>query len=184
MIKRNAIVGIFNTHLDAIDAIKVLKKHHFPLKHIALVSQDEAVKEIKSVLTWEDVSKKGSITGAILGGGLGMIFGMGLVDIPIFGILYEKGWLSTLVTTIEGVVLGGVLGFIIGILLGFEVGPEGIVSGKDDPEDLKKYAKELNDGKFLLIVHGPKEEVTQAHTILEEQGHLVHKEFGSGFHIG
>lgn len=181
MDKDKAIIGVYDSHLQAIEAIKILKKNHFPTKHIALIGKGEAVKEIDGVLTWEDVTVKGAEIGSLIGGALGVLAGLSLIAIPGLGVVYIGGLLGALIGGAEGVAAGGSLGFILGSILGYQVGPEGLVSGKEDRADLKKYKKEIEDGHFLLIVRGPEKEMEQAHQILSDAAHHIQLDHFTGF---
>ncbi|MCU0444188.1 MAG: hypothetical protein MUE85_04665 [Microscillaceae bacterium] len=167
---KKAIVGVFETHIDAIHAIQVLKKHHFPIEHLALVGSGGAVKEIDGVHTWEEVMIKGTEIGGIVGGILGALTGLTLVLVPEIGIIYTGSALAgALLGGIEGGAFGALGGNVLGMLFGARMGADGEATGKEDPEDLKKYKKLIQDGKFLLVVHGPKEEVEKAHQILIDE---------------
>jgi calcineurin-like phosphoesterase family protein len=60
-------------------------------------------------------------------------------------------------------------------LLGAQYGTEGKIEGHEDYyEDTKKYKEYIEQGKFLLLVHGPKTEVEKAQMILKEHsGNIV-----------
>jgi hypothetical protein len=164
---KKAIVGVFENHIDAIRAIQVLKKHEFPIQHLALVGNGGAVKEIDGVHTWEDIMVKGTEIGGIVGGILGALTGLTLVLVPEIGIVYAGSALAgALLGGIEGGVFGALGGNVLGVIFGARVGAEGEATGKEDPEDVKKYKKLIQEGNFLLVVHGPQAEVEKAHQIL------------------
>jgi hypothetical protein len=164
---KKAIIGVYQNHQDAIDGLRILKKHHFPLKHLALVGKGGAIKNIDGVETWEDVMVKGTEIGGVVGGILGVLTGLTLVLVPEIGIIYAGTALAgAIMGGLEGGALGALSGNVLGMLFGAKLGADGEAHGETDPEDVKKYKKLLEDGKFLLVVHGPDEEVQKAHEIL------------------
>lgn len=167
--KKSAVIGIFNSHREALEAIKVLKEENFNMKHVALVGKGEAVSEIDGIHTWEDATIKGTEVGAIVGGALGLLTGLGLIAIPGVGVLYVAGSLAgALLTGLEGTFLGSLGGTLVGAIVGgIEDGAEGHVDAKKmAEEDAKKYEEYIKDGKYLVIVQGTDKEAKRGHDIL------------------
>jgi hypothetical protein len=172
----SAIIGVYESHHDAIEALKILKRHKFPLKHVALVGQGEAIKEIDGTHTWEDATTKGTEVGALVGGVLGVLAGLSLITIPGIGLLYLGGFAGALIGGVGGTSIGATGGSIVGAILGARNGVEGRVTGKMDMDDFVKYQENLKDGHYLIIVHGPDAEIKHAHDILVEETKHAHVE--------
>lgn len=176
---KNAIIGVYETHLEAIQALKVLQAQNFNMKHVVLLGKGEAVKEIDGVHTWEEATTKGAEVGAIVGGALGILAGLSLIAVPgLGGLLYVGGVLGATLGGVEGASVGALGGGVLGSIFGSKYGTEGEATGKSDEADYKKYKKEIEAGKFLIVVHGPKEEVEKGHEILLH--HATHEHISSG----
>jgi hypothetical protein len=96
-------------------------------------------------------------TGAIWGGLWGLFFGGILVTIPIIGPVMVLGHLAAMVfAAVEGAIIVGGLG-----ALGAAMSSLGI------PKDsVIQYEEALKADAFLLVAHGPVEEMARARTIL------------------
>lgn len=172
-----AIIGVYESHLEAIEALKVLKANHFNMKHVAFLGKGEAVQEVDGVHTWEEATTKGIEVGAIVGGALGILAGLSLITIPGLGLLYVGGAIGATLMGVEGASAGAVSGGILGTIFGSKYGTTGEVSGKNDKEDYEKYHDEIEKGKFLIVVHGSAEEVAKGNEILVT--HNTHEHISS-----
>jgi hypothetical protein len=100
----------------------------------------------------------GAGTGAIVGGTLGWLAGIGAVAIPGIGPFIAAG---PIVAALAGVGAGGALGGLVGALVGMGI-----------PEyEAKRYEGRIKSGGILLSVHCDNSEWTgKAKRILEETG--------------
>jgi hypothetical protein len=170
--KTDAIVGVFNSHLDLVEALKEFKRNDFPMGHVGVVGKGEAIGDIDSVHTWQETVDKG----AFIGSSVGLLAGIGMVTIPGLGLIYLGGiFLAPIIGGLSGATMGALGGTLVGTLLGAQYGTEGKIEGHEDYyEDTKKYKEYIEQGKFLLLVHGPKTEVEKAQMILKEHsGNIV-----------
>lgn len=169
---KQSIIGIYDNHLEAVKAVKALKKEDFPLEHVSVIGKGEDVKEIEDAHVWEDSIISGGKIGAIFGGIIGILAGISMISIPGVGVVFLGGTLgATLAGAGAGTVTGALAGTFLGTLFGIEEGTEGRIEGEDATKeelkaDMKKYREYLDDGKFLVLVHGPEEEVKKGHQIL------------------
>ncbi len=170
---KEAIIGVYESHLEAIEALKILQAAHFNMKHVAFLGKGEAIQDVSAVHTWEESTTKGIEVGAILGGTLGVVAGLGLLPVVGFGvILYAGTAIGATLLGVEGAAAGAVTGGILGTIFGGKYGTEGKVSGKQDKEDYEKYHEEIDNGKFLIVVHGSADEVKKGHdTLIEHANH-------------
>ncbi len=175
--KTDAVVGSYETHQAAVEALKLLQSNHFTMGHVGLIGKGEAVQDIDGVHTWDGTTQKGSL----IGGALGLLTGIALVSVPGLGVVYVGGAVLThILGAASGMMLGGLGGTIIGAITGAKYGTEGVVIGHEDYyHDADKYKKEVEAGRFLIVVHGPKEEVKKAHDILTN--HTEYTAIGSHF---
>lgn len=164
--KTDAIVGVFHSHLDLVEALKELKSHDFPMGHVGVVGKGEAIEDIDEIHTWQETVNKG----AFIGSSVGLLAGISMATIPGLGLIYLGGvFLAPVLGGLSGATVGALGGTLLGTLFGAQYGTDGKIEGHEDHyEDTKKYKKYIEEGKFLLLVHGPKVEVEKAHKILEE----------------
>ncbi|NJL13251.1 MAG: hypothetical protein HC913_09790 [Microscillaceae bacterium] len=173
----NAMIGVYENHLAAVEALKVLMHHNFPMKHVAIIGPGGGLKEIEGAYTWEDATIRGAEVGGVVGGLLGVLSGLTLFLLPELGIIYAAGpLLYALFGGAGGASAGGLGGSLIGAVLGTKIGPGGKVSGKADPEDEQTYQDYIKAGKFIIVVHGPDTEVAEAHQILIENSNMAYAE--------
>jgi hypothetical protein len=100
----------------------------------------------------------GATTGAVIGGGLGWLAGIGALAIPGLGPFIAAG---PIMAALAGVGVGGAVGGITGALIGMGI-----------PEyEAKRYEGRVKDGGILLSVHSDNSEWTKrAKEVLERTG--------------
>ncbi|MEO5673434.1 MAG: general stress protein [Chitinophagales bacterium] len=157
-------IGIYETHEQAVAAVKKLKDADFPLRQVSVLGQAEGEKSITEDTADEMSAKagKGVGIGALAGSTLGLLTGAGIFAIPGVGFLFGAGAL-----------LGAIAGLDLGLLGGGIIGALSIGLSKEHHE---KYDQHLKEGKFMLIVHGTEGEVKWAGDVLKEHGDHVNLE--------
>jgi hypothetical protein len=164
MDKVNALSYIFNTHIEAEEAIHLLSRAGFDLKKLSLVGKGSHSEEYPvGFYTTEDRIKSWGGAGAFWGGIWGLLFAPAIFFLPGVGLLAFAGPLTAmLVGALEGaVVVGGVSA------LGAALAQIGV------PEDqVIKYETALKVDKFILVVQGSDEEQRQARSVLEQSATL------------
>jgi hypothetical protein len=155
----NAVIGIYDNHELAVEAVIELKDQGYPAEHLSIMglTETEVVDKENHVLP-ENTIKKGGLEGGVaIGTALGVLTGVGLFAIPGLGILCGAGAL-----------VGAFAGFDAGLIGG------GIVSALTsigvNKDVAKKYHDALAAGKFLVVVHGHKSDVDKAQSMLHEHG--------------
>lgn len=100
----------------------------------------------------------GVSTGAVLGGGLGWLAGIGALAIPGLGPLIAAG---PIMAALTGAAVGGTIGGITGALIGLGI-----------PEyEAKRYEERVKSGSGLISVHAEDStEVDEARQIFETSG--------------
>ncbi len=149
-------VGVFHKRNEALEAVKVLKKHNFPLKKISIlgsptVEEDHVEKD--------EVQMKYNvpvIAGAIVGPIIGFLSGVGVFAIPGFHPLYGAG---AAIGLMAGLGLGIALGGIITLFMTLKFSSSNSVA----------YVKRMKGGRFLLIVKGSMQEIDHAKQILHSE---------------
>lgn len=152
-----AKVALFQTHKEAIDALQKLDDAGFPMKHVSLIGKAEVVDDHLHVKNLEPLKNAPVLIGTSAGLVAGLLTGMGVFAIPGFGFLYGAGAL-------------------VGALAGFDIGLAGggfatlLATAGIQKDHVIAFEEHVNEGKFLVIVNGPIEEVDRAEHILHTEG--------------
>ena len=109
----------------------------FPIKQVSIVAQNlQSERRVNGYVTVSDAGQTGVMTGAGLGGLLGLLAGVAFMWIPGFVPLFVAGRLTsvllTLVGGVDGAVAGAAWGGVLGILVGVGVSKEHIIKYEDD----------------------------------------------------
>lgn len=179
---KQSIIGVYDNHLDAVRAVKALKAASFPLEHVSVIGKGEDIKEVEDAHVWEDSIISGGKIGGIFGGIIGVLAGISMISIPGVGVVFLGGTLgATLAGATTGTVTGALGGSILGTIFGLSDGIKGTIEGEEasteeQQANKQKYRQYLDEGKFIVLVHGPEEEVKKGHDILVENEHHYHLE--------
>jgi hypothetical protein len=161
MQKNQAVFGIFKNRTDTEHAVDSLKFADFRSSDISVLMPDrnstQAFAHTKETKAPEGTAA-GAASGAVLGGGLGWLIGIGALAIPGMGPFIAAG---PIVTSLAGMGVGGALGGVAGALVGMGI-----------PEyEAKRFEGIVKEGGILLSVHADDPEwVSKAKFILEETG--------------
>ena len=165
MPKENVAVAIFNTHVDAENAVKELQKSGFDMKKLSIVGKDYLTEEqVIGYYHTGDRMKYWGKLGAFWGGLWGILFGAAFFWIPGIGPLVVAGPLvSAIVGALEGAVAVGGLSALGAGLYSIGIPKDSII----------KYESSVKSDKFLLVVHGSGDDLAKAKDILKSTGHEV-----------
>lgn len=159
--KNTAVFGIYRSKVDVEAAVDALRQQEFRNTDISvLFPENVGTKDFaheKNTKAPEGVTA-GATTGAIVGGGLGWLAGIGALAIPGIGPLIAAG---PIVAALAGVGAGGAIGGITGALVGMGI-----------PEyEAKRYEGRVKQGGILLSVHCDDSHWTKkAKIVLENTG--------------
>ncbi len=158
MTKENAAVAIYNTHTQAEAAIKELQKSGIDMKKLSILGKDyHAEENVLGYYNAGDRMKFWGKLGAFWGGLWGLLFGSALFFIPGIGHIVALG-------PVGGMIVGALENaVIVGGLSALGAGLYSIGIPKDS---VIKYETAVKADKFLVIVHGTKDEVTKAKDII------------------
>jgi len=154
----NSVVAIYETHVQAEEAVKELQEAGIDMKSLSIAAKDTHTDEhVVGYYNAGDRMKYWGKIGAFWGGFWGLLFGSALFAIPGVGSLLVAGPLvSWIIAGLEGaVVVGGVSA----------VGA-GLVSIGIPKDSVIEYDTALKADKFLLIVHGTPDAVEKAKGII------------------
>lgn len=149
---------IYNTHVDAEEAIRLLGRSGFDVKKLSLIGKGYHSEEHPiGFYTMGDRIKAWGGTGAFWGGIWGLLLTPAVFVLPGLGLVAMAGPIvAALVGALEGaVVVGGVSGLVAAL------------TQLDVPKDqIVKYETALKADKYVLLVHGDSSDVAQADSFL------------------
>jgi hypothetical protein len=159
--KNTAVFGIYSDSSTVDNAVDHLQAGGFRNTDISvLFPENEGTKDfaVQKGTKAPEGTAAGVTTGAVIGGGLGWLAGIGALAIPGIGPFIAAG---PIVAALAGVGAGGAIGGITGALIGMGI-----------PEyEAKRYEGRVKNGGILLSVHSDNSEWTKrAKKILEETG--------------
>jgi len=159
--KNTAVFGIYRDQRGVEEAVDALRAAGFRNTDISvLFPENEGTKDFaheKNTKAPEGTAT-GAGTGALIGGTLGWLAGIGALAIPGVGPLIAAG---PIVAALTGVGVGGAVGGVTGALIGMGI-----------PEyEAKRYEGRVKEGGMLLSVHSDNSDWTsKAKDILKRTG--------------
>jgi hypothetical protein len=146
------ISRLFDSYSQAQAAVEALEKAGFTSSEVSLVSR---YRDDNTLVGDDEVSgtATGAATGALLGGGGGLLAALGLIAIPGIGPLVAAGVLAT---TLVGAAGGSVVGGLIGALTDAGV----------SEEDAHVYSEGVRRGSSLVTVSTDDARAAKAESIL------------------
>lgn len=160
MDKDNLPVYVFNTHVEAEEAVKALSKSGYDVKKLSIIGKGYHTEETPiGFYTLGDRIKTWGGMGAFWGGIWGLLIAPAVFLLPGFGVVALAGpVVAALVAALEGAVLVGGVSAIGAALMQIGV-----------PKDqVMRYETALKVDKYILMVHGSVEEQDKARTVLEQ----------------
>ena len=140
--KNTAAFGIYRTRLDAENGTDALRDAGYRATDISvLFPENEGTKDFahEKHTKAPEGTATGATSGAVIGGGLGWLAGIGALAIPGVGPFIAAG---PIVAALAGAGAGGVIGGIAGALVGMGI-----------PEyEAKRYEGRVKEGGILLSV--------------------------------
>jgi hypothetical protein len=161
MAKNKAVFGIYKTQAGVENAIAMLRDESFSSSNVAVLLPETAsardLGTVKATKAPEGATAGGG-SGAVVGGVLGWLVGIGSLAIPGVGPFIAAG---PIVAALAGAGVGGAIGGLAGALVGMGI-----------PEyEAKRYEGRISKGGILLSVHcDTSEEIDRAKKILERTG--------------
>lgn len=159
--KNTAVYGIYQTRSHVENGVDTLLENGYRNEDISvLMPQNEGTKDFAAEKNTKapEGATAGAGTGAVVGGTLGLLAGIGALAIPGLGPFIAAG---PIMGALAGAGTGGVVGGVIGAMIGMGI-----------PEyEAKRYEGMIREGKILLSVHCDNSDwVKRAKDILERTG--------------
>lgn len=160
MDQNNLPVYVFNTHIEAEEAVKALSKSGYDVKKLSIIGKGYHTEETPvGFYTMGDRIKTWGGIGAFWGGIWGLLIAPAVFFLPGLGLVAMAGpVVAALVAALEGAVLVGGVSAIGAALTQIGVPKDNIM----------KYEMALKVDKYVLVVHGSIEEQDKARTVLEQ----------------
>jgi hypothetical protein len=158
MEKKDPPAYVFNTHVEAEAAIRLLGKSGFDMKKLSLVGKGYHSEEqpIGFYTTGDKIKTWGGM-GAFWGGIWGMLFAPAVFFLPGLGLVALAGpVVAVLVSALEGAVVVGGISALSAALTSIGVPKDEVI----------KYETALKADKFVVIVHGNADDLAKANSIL------------------
>ncbi len=159
MANEDVAVAVYDTHLQAEEAVKTLQKGGFEMKKLSIVGKDYHTEQhVVGYYNTGDRMKAWGKIGAFWGGIWGLLFGAAFFVIPGIGPVVLAGPLvASLVAGLEGAAVVGGLSALGGALASLGIPKDSVL----------RYETALKADKFLLIAHGTADEVARAKSIID-----------------
>jgi len=159
--KNTAVFGIYRTREGAEQGVDALMEAGFRNEDISvLLPENQGTKDFvhEKHTKAPEGTATGATAGAIIGGTLGLLAGIGALAIPGLGPFIAAG---PIMATLGGIGTGGVVGGIVGALVGMGL-----------PEyEAKRYEGMVREGGILVSVHCDNSDwVKRAKEIMERTG--------------
>ncbi len=151
-------VGVYESHRAAEQAIRALAKTGFDMRKLSIVGKDYSTEEgVVGYYNTGDRMKVWGKTGAFWGGLWGMLFGSALFVVPGIGPLFAAGPLvGWIVSALEGATIVGGMSALGAGLYGIGIPRDSVLN----------YETQIKAGKFVVIVHGTREDVAKSRETL------------------
>jgi len=156
----SAVYCLANDDAHAIRIISRLERAGFGADDVSVLYSDSSGKHNLNTQNSTKVPEgaaAGAGTGAVLGGAIGWLAGIGSLAIPGLGPLIAAG---PIMATLSGLAVGGTIGGLAGSLIGMGI-----------PEyEAQQYESRLKEGKVLIAVHADdSDDASKIRTILGEE---------------
>ncbi len=155
--KHTTVIGVFDTHARAQQAVAELRAAGFLDEQIGFAARQGTTHEHRTVAS-SDFAAEGAATGLAAGAGLGALWGIGIVTgvMPVLGPALAGGALAAILSSaVAGAAVAGLAGALVGL---------GIP--RDEAE---YYEREFEAGRVIVTVAAEGRE-PEARLIIERNG--------------
>ncbi len=161
-VNRTTVVGVFQTAMQAENAVDALLAANFTKSEIGLVSsENEHYREkVRTATAENDPTASDAVSGAVVGASIGGLIGLGVLAgvIPVIGPAIAAGTLGTI---LSNAALGaGVVGLTSALM----------ASGISEDE-AAHYEREVKNGRAIVTVNAG-ERFAEAEAILNQYGRV------------
>lgn len=147
-----SVIGVFNSHDNAEQAVNALRTQGFTTEEINIVSKNKKQQGHDNEYFEDDITD-GALTGGTLGGIGGLLLGAGALAIPGVGPVLAAGPIAA---ALSGAVAGGITG--------------GLIDWGIPAESGRRYEQHVAQGGILAIIRSDTVKANQAAQILRQNG--------------
>ena len=147
-----SVIGVFNSHDKAEQAVNALRSQGFTTEEINIVSKNKK-QQGQGTEYFEDDITDGALTGGTLGGIGGLLLGAGALAIPGVGPVLAAGPIAA---ALSGAVAGGITG--------------GLIDWGIPAESGRRYEQHVAQGGILAIIRSDAAKSNQAAQVLRQNG--------------
>ncbi len=164
--RHDIVVAAYDTHEGAEAAIRTVAANGLELTRFSIVGRGyHSEEQVVGFYGVGDRIRFWGTRGACWGGLWGLLFGGLFLTIPMVGAVVILGPLAAMVfaaieSAVEGAVVVGGLGALGAALYGLGIPHDGVLL----------YERALKADQFLVVVHGPPEQIAKARLVLHEKG--------------
>jgi hypothetical protein len=153
-----SVVGVYDDMDKAQQAIKRLLDSGLPPNTISILGQGlQSEAQLNGFVTTGDVAKTGAKIGAWVGGIFGLLTGVAVLFVPGVGPIVALGPLAAgALGAAETAAFSGILGGILGHFL--------------SKQHIPKFEAHLRAGRYLVVVHGSRDQLQTARQVLQSTG--------------
>jgi hypothetical protein len=158
MNSNNTVIGVFADHTSAEAAVKTLTEAGFEMKHLTIVGKGyETDEKVVGFYNVENRMMFWGKRGAFWGGLWGLFFGGIFLTVPVIGPVVVLGYLGTVIVSgIETALLVGALSVFGAALYSIGIPKNSVL----------EYETALKADQFLVMAHGPANEMKRAEEVL------------------
>ncbi len=150
---KKSTVAVYASNEKAINAVKHLVKHGIPEDELSIVGQGQLVEDHIHFVPVKQYKKVPLFLGVGIGGVLGLLVGMGIIDLPFLNSADNSGGF---VGTLLGLVFGAIIGAVVSIVIS-------LIIRKDDLVLLQKH---IDNGSYAVVVKGSESDITKSKDLL------------------
>jgi len=158
---KKSVVAVYDKNSKAISAVKHLVANGIPAEELSVVGEGQLIEDHIQFIPIKKAKIVTPYIGLGIGAVLGFVVGMGWLDIPGFGKLFEAGGM---IGMLGGIVFGAVIGGLVSVVLS-------LVIRRDDLVVMQKH---IDNGKYMLVVKGSLEDITKSKKLLHTEN--IHEE--------
>jgi hypothetical protein len=158
MEKIDSVVAVFADHQAAETAIKKLAQDGFEMKNLSVIGKGYHTEEkVVGFYNTGDRVKFWGFRGAFWGGLWGLFFGGLFMTIPIIGNVVALGYMaSVIIAAMDNAIVVGAFSALGAAIYSIGIPKDSVV----------QYEDAVKADGFLVMAHGPVDEVSRARTIL------------------
>jgi hypothetical protein len=157
----SAVIGVFDTHDQAEQAVKALETAGFPMRRLSIVGKGyQAEEKPTGFYTAGDRVKTWGGVGMLWGSLWGLLVGFGFFWIPGIGLIAAGGpFLHLLATAAGGAVVVGGVSALGAALISLGLPKKNVI----------KYERLVKSDRYLVIAHGTPAEVAHATGLMQQE---------------